>query len=85
MTVVVRAQVQSEVVPGTGLEPVTLARADFKSAVFTNFTTRAGGAALYRRAVSRAVGIRAGCFASAAAVGSAQIVEGDVECGRDTA
>ena len=29
------------VVPGTGLEPVSLAAADFKSAVYTNFTTRA--------------------------------------------
>ncbi len=28
-------------VPGTGLEPVSLAAADFKSAVYTNFTTRA--------------------------------------------
>ncbi|CAB1368033.1 protein of unknown function [Denitratisoma oestradiolicum] len=29
------------VVPGNGLEPSGLAAADFKSAVFTNFTTRA--------------------------------------------
>ena len=36
---------QWSVVPGTGLEPVSLAAADFKSAVYTNFTTRADGKA----------------------------------------
>ena len=30
-------------VPRTGLEPVSLTAADFKSAVYTNSTTRAGG------------------------------------------
>ena len=31
----------SLMVPGTGLEPVSHAAADFKSAVYTNFTIRA--------------------------------------------
>ena len=35
------------VVPRTGLEPARISPADFKSAVFTNFTTRAA-AGLYR-------------------------------------
>ena len=35
-------------VPGTGLEPVSLAAADFKSAVYTSFTTRAGGGLSHR-------------------------------------
>jgi hypothetical protein len=30
-------------VPGTGIEPVHLAAANFKSATSTNFVTRAGG------------------------------------------
>ena len=34
-------------VPGTGLEPASLAAADFKSAVYTSFTTPAAAAVFY--------------------------------------
>ena len=34
-------------VPGVGLEPTSLAAADFKSAVYTNSTTRAGFCQVY--------------------------------------
>ena len=41
VTVVAEKIQNYHVVPGTGLEPVWLAPRDFKSLVYTNFTTRA--------------------------------------------
>lgn len=42
-------------VPRTGLEPVSLAAADFKSAVYTSFTTRAGGGLSHRWMLAHSV------------------------------
>lgn len=44
---------QTVLVPGTGLEPVSLSAADFKSAMFTNFITRAKRGLYRARAAER--------------------------------
>gem|GEM_PF-5503604 len=42
-------------VPRTGLEPVSLTAADFKSAVYTSSTTRAGGGLSHRWMLAHSV------------------------------
>lgn len=50
-------------VPGTGVEPVSLEAADFKSAAFTSFATRAGARIVprWRRKHAAMAASRPGC------------------------
>ena len=64
-------RVENLVVPGNGLEPSSLAAADFKSAVFTNFTTRAGSPRASPRTAAAGRGARPG-FGSRAVLGQLQ-------------